>query len=315
MMPNEADERVMRQYLLGELAPEARERLEQRLLTDKDCYEHLLLLEDELVDDYASGALAAGERERFESYFLATAERKQKLGFARSLKRYVAKVTAPVPAPAKEPFFHALVAGWRGLSPGLGVSLAAALLIVLAGGVWSLSLLQQVGDLEQQVAEERARSRELAASIERERQERTALAQQNSARGAPPEPVAARTAQALPRPPSAVFVLTAGLLRSGGETQRVIVPPGSSLPSLVELRLELAADEYPRYQAALSDAEGEALWTLSRLKSTRAEGRTFVPLRLPSDLLPRGDYSLKLEGLTDSGDREPIGRYDFRVPR
>ncbi len=309
MIPNGADEKAMRQYLLGELAPEARELLEERLLTDKDCYEHLLLLEDELVDDYVRGALPNGEKERFDSYFLTTAERRQKLGFARSLRRYVAKVGIPGPAPAKEPFFQALVAGWRGLSPALGLSLAAALLIVMAGGVWSLSLLQKAGALEQQVAEERARSRELAASLDRERQARTALAQQNAARGAPPEPIAARTAQPPPRPTSAVFVLSAGLLRSGGETQRVVLPPDSTL---VELHLEIA-EEYPRYQAGLSDAEGESLWTLSRLKSTRSEGRTFVPLRLPSELLPRGDYSLKLEGMTAGGDREPIGRYDFRV--
>ncbi len=54
------------------------------------------------------------------------------------------------------------------------------------------------------------------------------------------------------------------------------------------------------------------LWSQSKLGAASAGDRVAVTLILPSELLPRGDYSIRLSGLSSSGDLELVGRYYFR---
>src|ERR1041384_503134 len=84
------DQTTIRQYLLGELSDEAqRQQVEERLLTDDDFFQELEITEDELIDQYLTGALTADERRNFESHFLAAPERQRKLSFARALRKCV----------------------------------------------------------------------------------------------------------------------------------------------------------------------------------------------------------------------------------
>ena len=46
-------------YLLGRLAESELERFERSYLTDEDLFNELQEVEEELIDDYASGALTA----------------------------------------------------------------------------------------------------------------------------------------------------------------------------------------------------------------------------------------------------------------
>lgn len=82
------DEIKIRAYLVGGLGEEEEVELEQRLLRDSDLARHLLLIEDELIEDYERGALDAGEQERFETYFLVTPRRRRKLRMVRAARRY-----------------------------------------------------------------------------------------------------------------------------------------------------------------------------------------------------------------------------------
>ena len=89
-MKSYAEENAIRQYLLGLLVPEHRPAVEERLLTDDAFYEELLIVEDELIDQYVADRISQAERERFEAHFLVTPERWKKVRFARTLKRCVA---------------------------------------------------------------------------------------------------------------------------------------------------------------------------------------------------------------------------------
>lgn len=84
----EVQERI-RRYLLGQLSDGAREEFEQKLLVDEELFEELLVVEDELNDDYLMGELPRDERVQFEQHFLTAPERQEKLRFARALSRYV----------------------------------------------------------------------------------------------------------------------------------------------------------------------------------------------------------------------------------
>jgi len=59
---NHDDDKSIRKYLLGELAPEAAKPLEERLLGDENFAEQVLLVEDEMIEDYARGALGSDGR-------------------------------------------------------------------------------------------------------------------------------------------------------------------------------------------------------------------------------------------------------------
>ena len=86
---NAADRDVLRRYLLGASEALAREEIERRLFSDDEVFwERLSIAEDELVDDYATGALDADDRALFESHFLSTGERRANLAFARAIHDY-----------------------------------------------------------------------------------------------------------------------------------------------------------------------------------------------------------------------------------
>jgi CHAT domain-containing protein/tetratricopeptide (TPR) repeat protein len=103
------DEIKIRAYLVGGLGEAEELELEQRLLGERDLVEHLLLIEDELIEDYERGALDATERERFETFFLVTPARRRKLKMVRAARRYAA---GTVPAPAAGRRARSARPGW-----------------------------------------------------------------------------------------------------------------------------------------------------------------------------------------------------------
>jgi hypothetical protein len=126
----------IRRYLLGMLGQEEQAQFEVQLLADGECFEELLVAEDELIDDYINGALSEPERQKFEHYFLASPERQQKIRFARTLKNYIA-VAEVIEAPAADKnkgpgFWNRLIsATLYGQGSMRRFSLAALLVIVL----------------------------------------------------------------------------------------------------------------------------------------------------------------------------------------
>lgn len=107
------------------------------MLTDSDYYEELLACEDDLIDEYLSGALPAGERADFESHFLSTPERVRKLRFARALQRYVADAADETEREGGR-FSRALATFFRALagSPARAAATAFVLLAVFGLLTW-----------------------------------------------------------------------------------------------------------------------------------------------------------------------------------
>jgi hypothetical protein len=73
------------QYLLGQAGPAESSSFEERLITEKGFYDELTIAEDELIDQYLDGDLTGVEREQFESHFLSSPERRQKVRFGNAL--------------------------------------------------------------------------------------------------------------------------------------------------------------------------------------------------------------------------------------
>ena len=134
MTPTPEVQARLRQYLLGQLAEELREQTETGLLEHDELFEELLIVEDELTDDYLSGTLSADEQTNFEQHFLVTPERIEKLRFARTFKRRLA--AAPSQELATGKFWPALKARqfkvW-------GLAVTALLLIAVIAGLWIIN--------------------------------------------------------------------------------------------------------------------------------------------------------------------------------
>jgi hypothetical protein len=279
MNPLNHEAESIRLYLLGSLDPEAQQTFEERLLSVRELFDELLIAEDELVDDYIGNLLNEREREQFENHFLATHDHRRKLSFARSLRKYVAANQLAAPKPGVDPqstFNWKLSAFLRGRG-SLFVYATAVVLLFFGISLWLWQPWSQQNQrlkLEQEVAELN-RTTELPA---------TALRVQ----------------------------LAPGLTRDSGSARTRIEIPANA--SVVELQLEFAAGHYQSYRATLQQADsGVDKVAIDDLKATTLEDRQIVPLKLPARLLTRGDYDLKLDGITSGGNSEDLTRYSFRV--
>lgn len=152
------DDQEMRNYLLGTLEADRRTEFEERILSDPDVYEELLVNEEELVDQYVTGSLSTLEKHQFETHFLITAERQKDLRFGRLLKTHLhsrpALVQDPVevdqagniaPANRSLPLFLALF----GRGPVLAVSAALVLCLGLIFCYWAVARRPAASEVQQ----------------------------------------------------------------------------------------------------------------------------------------------------------------------
>ena len=131
------DHERIKSYLLGQLAEEDGSQVEARLLTDREFYDELSIVEDDLIDRYLGGTLSDTDRQSFESHFVSSSERQQKVRFARALRKYVSvtadqteadQVEDEVVAYAPEPARSSSIFPLR--KPLLSYAAAAVILIV-----------------------------------------------------------------------------------------------------------------------------------------------------------------------------------------
>ena len=87
-MKPEIERQEMCAFLLGTLDGDQTTQFEERILTEPGVYEELLVVEEELIDQYVAGDLSALEQQQFESHFLITAERQKNLRFGKLLQKY-----------------------------------------------------------------------------------------------------------------------------------------------------------------------------------------------------------------------------------
>lgn len=129
---NQSDEQSnLRKYILNDIGSAERSEIEERLLSDDEYFEEILTAEESLIQDYADEKLDAPDRRRFEECFLSSEENRQKLKFARALRKYVNESESPAPEAEKKPrFFDSLKAFFA--APA-GIGLAVLLIAALFG--------------------------------------------------------------------------------------------------------------------------------------------------------------------------------------
>jgi hypothetical protein len=350
------DERTVRRYLLDELDPEERQRLEERLLDDgDDFFNQLQLAEEELADDYVTGALSDSERARYTESLLSIPQQYEQARFAETLRSYFAsrepaKKNAVVEKRVASSWWQKLAALLGLDRPAVGFSLACALVLAVALSAWlgvrmwrlqdNFDRLQahqqsspasvEIKDLREQLAQERARRDNSAQELLREQEQRASIEQElarlkagdgvkavvEKSPPSPPAEIAKGTQQTAPRNARRVLAvtLTSGLIRESGGMATVNITPNTSV---VQLRLDIAADDYKNYRATLENAEGQALLTRTALRA-RAErnGGLVITFDVPVKLLEGGgNFQVGLVGLPAGSTATEVAKYYFKVVR
>ncbi|HEU4713659.1 MAG TPA: hypothetical protein VFS76_18985 [Pyrinomonadaceae bacterium] len=78
----------LRQFLLGKMNDDERERIESLFLTDPVMRERVLAVEQDLIEDYLEDALSVSDREEFVLRYAQTAEQQRKLRITKSIKEW-----------------------------------------------------------------------------------------------------------------------------------------------------------------------------------------------------------------------------------
>jgi hypothetical protein len=79
------DDQILVRYLLGSLPAEQSERLDELSVSDDDFVWRMRAAENDLVDAYLRNELSGDRLERFRSFYLASAHRREKVKFAEAL--------------------------------------------------------------------------------------------------------------------------------------------------------------------------------------------------------------------------------------
>ena len=277
-MKREVTDALLREFLLGKLADEDRERIEGLFLTDSPTRERVLALEQDLIDDYLEDSLSQGDKERFLARYAQTDEQRRTLRITDAIKDWaVREARAPHPAAPTVSVWSRFWT-WLRLKPRFVVPIAVtiAIAIVLAI-VWLNSRTEQRKHL----------------AIEQE------LAQLNSPaslREVPPEMTS--------------FDLRPVSVRSVGAQAELKIPAGSRL---IELQLPWIQNErYSMYQAVVRRGSDRESFTISNLQA-ESDGRYTIRLRLPAQILTRGDYQINLIGVAADGSASSSEEYSFVV--
>lgn len=323
-------EKLITQYLLGELPEEQQIEIEDRAFGDKEFLASITAVENDLIDEYVREELPETTRRRFETRFLASEGRRKRVEFARALVHLAdeLRVTGKgTPRVAPEPFSwrDALAAFINGLNPAGKVALAAATLVVLLGGAWlitqTLTLRNQLTQLqaqqqsqqndretlERQVDAERRRSEELAAQLNQEKQQR---AQTDESLRRLTETVNQQTPET-PRSIIASLTLLPGIARGATTQPRLVLPANATV---AQLQIGIDPEEtYQSYGVDLRTVAGRPVWTRDSLPARSARGGRSIRLTLPASALIPGQYELRLKGKTEANVVEDVGFYYFEV--
>ncbi len=269
---------LLREFLLGNVNDEERQRIEDLFLTDAQARERVLVAEQDLIEDYLENNLTTVDKETFLSLYAQTDEQRRKLRIAKSIKDWaLTEAKSPQAITAKVSVWSRLRAGLR-LKPVFVVPIAVTIVIaIVLASVWLNSRREQRKHL----------------AVERE------LAQLNSPtslREVPPQMIS------LELKPVAV---------------RSVEPPAELQlrpeVRIVEMRLPwIQRERYLMYQAELLRVRDNKSFTIPNLQPEN-NGQNVVRVRLPMHILSRGQYQIHLRGIADDGALSSAEEYSFIV--
>jgi hypothetical protein len=267
---------LLREFLLGKVDEEERQRIESLFLTDSQARERVLAAEQDLIEDYLEDSLTTADKETFISLYARTPAQQRQLRITKLLKEKASTEAVVDEADASEFSAWARLRARLRLKPALVVPFAVtAIVVIVIAAVWLYSTNKQHLAMQQE------------------------LARLNTSAGLREVPLQMDRLELRP-----------GTVRS--VERQIEFKPRADI-QLVELRLLLVQKErYPTYQAEIRRVgdKGQS-FTIRDLHAE--EDNQFIRIRLPSRLLSRGHYQILLSGISSDGSSTEAEEYSFAV--
>lgn len=267
---------LLREFLLGRLADEERERVEGLFLTDAQTRERVLTLEEDLIEDYVEDGLTEADRERFLARYAQTDEQRRKLRVTKSIKNWaVARERGSQSSAATVSVWNRLWTRLR-LKPAYLVPIPVMIVIAI---VLTIVLLNSYREQRKHLAVE---------------QELAQLNSPASLRETPPDMISLEL-----RPVTVRSVEQPAAINPRGEIR------------MVELRLPwMQKERYSTYRAELRRLGDDESFTIRDLPAQSAGGNV-IRIRLPAHILSRASYRIQLTGIANDGSPSPPEEYQF----
>jgi hypothetical protein len=269
---------LLREFLLGRVNNDQRERIENLFLIDPVTRERVLSLEQDLIEEHLEDSLTEEERGIFISRYARTEEQRRELRITKSIKDWARREALASRMPA------ATVSVWDRLRTPLKlkrvyvVSVAAVIVVaIIIAVVWRKNELD--------------RSKHLAVEQE--------LAQLNS----PPifREVLPQMSSLDLRPVTGRSIEQAPELKLRADIR------------FFELRLPwIGKERYSTYRAEIRKVNNKELFTIPNLPPENDAGNV-IRLRLPAHMLARGHYQILVSGIAADGSMSPAEEYSFAV--
>ena len=271
----ETQKELIKQFLLGELNEERRQEVEERLLTDSEYRDEILMTEGELVEDYLTETLPPTDRENFEKHYLTAPRQERNVKLTRILLQ---GAQAAKPQPSSRANWLQTLSNFfwpRGQNMRFAIVSLAILAIVATVVIFNAW----------RSAKQRS---ELQAEVVRLNTPENILPASNTV------------------PAVTLLPFT---LRENGTLPRLAISPATEV---VQLRVPAEANTYQSYNLEVSPIRGEQLIQFE--VNAQPTGNTLI-VQLPARILKPNDYVLTVRGLKTDGVMEDVGEYDFRVVR
>lgn len=264
---------LLREFLLGRVDDEERARIEDLFLTDPEARERVLVVEQELMEDYLEDELTSGDRENFLLRFGQTTAQQQQLRIDKAIKDWAVRENASSQIVRNNHSIWGELRTVLRMRPVFAIPVAVALIIPIVVAFILVNNRVKRDTIEQELAR---------------------LNTPASLREAPPQTVL--------RDLSPVTV-------RGIEEQTEVKKSADT--QFVELRLPwIQKERYSMYKAEVRRLSGDESFTIRNLHG-EDDGRYVIRVRLPARILTRGQYQVQLSGFDDSGAVSQVEEYQF----
>jgi hypothetical protein len=286
----EEEENLIRRYLLGELDEDACKRLDEKMFTSPEFKSQMLLVEDELTEDYLFGLLSGSEREAFKRRIERGGDQTSRYKLIRALQSYTSRQpqtqTKGRRARRKSLRGGKLLSFFMALTrPSL---IVAGFLLVVGLALWIMrgSLLTLHRSTPNQALEQE-------------------VLRLNPPEGRPlPPELEGQKSHILS------VVLTPYVLRGIGDKVVVKVLEGTSV---LQFELKLPLERYDAYRVTLHSSDGRELLRHDGLTHRSTWNSDELIFNLPASGLTQGDYQLRLSGQRAGELYQEGPYYSFRI--
>lgn len=308
------NQQKINKFFFGKMAEDERFAFENEFAADYELLEEMRAFEADLIEKYVRGFMDSAEKSEFETNFLNTEKRRNKVEFSR---RLIAELRQEHHSETEKES----VWNWFGklfFTPKFAFGTAFALLVLVFGG-WFLTRNLETEQTEIVKNENSANTeivnKNINVNVEKNavnsNQNTQSNIETNSNKQINNKPTPTKTPEPKKTPiettaQNPVLALFAGTLRADGEINELNLPKNASGATF---RLNLKMVDYKIFQAEITDGNGKIIYRSGNLKPQNRSLNLFVPAKN----LSKGDYRINLYGKNSAGENESAADFQFRV--